>query len=256
MTASPTTAAEVDDDSDDFVVQTITAQDGSVQDPKSLLNLTTEHKRAGLGDYGDVESSSSDSDSDSNSEESIGIAPSKEKVPAAIRHDKTEKPDISKKRKRVRFANDTTDPDPPKGAREVQIVGQLEGAGEDGLDEEMAAFEAEVRVLDGGREEADVDLAEIEDEREQALEEELRTRVINMRKRLRGTESKESAEAAVKLTDQNLRLQLREKRYKSAHEHATADVVDDDDDDDDDNIDLIADWTRISGGKNIRGPSE
>lgn len=244
MMASPTTAADADDDSDDFVVQTITAHDGSVQDPKSMLTFTSEQKSAGFNDYGDVDSSSSDSSSDS--EEYTQHTPTINHPPAA-RDDKMAKQETPKKRKRVRFANDASAQDPPAEVHGVKVAEQIKETAGDGLDEEMAAFEAEVRVLDGGRDEADVDLAEIEDEREKALEDDLRTRVINMRKRLRGSESKESPEAAAALTSENLRLLQREKTSKQDDEYAVAD----EDDDDDDDIDLMADWTEISGrGKN------
>lgn len=246
MANSPSPPQADDDDDDEFEVSAITSSDGTRLKPTAPP--ATAADLLGVGDYADSGSDSSDaSESDSEGGNEAPPRPRPSTKTNGVRPEETSgglpdgeavvEPPL--KRKRVHFAVS----DAETAVKEAPVLDPVVPAGA-GADEEddaeleaaLAAFEAEVGGVGEDKDERDVDLAEAEDAREQAVQEELRKRVERMRARLRGEMGERAEGAKLKVGGEEIKIKVRERKNKEEVQE---------EEESDGEIDLMRDWTQF-----------
>lgn len=246
-----------DDDDEEFEVSAITSSDGTRVKPAAPPPTAAD--LLGVADYAD---SGSDSSGASQSEsENVNEAPLRPLQSAKTNGSRPEgtngngglsdgeavvEPPL--KRKRVHFAVDDAD----ASAKEAPLLDPVVPAGA-GADEEddaeleaaMAAFEAEVGRAGEDKDERDADLAEAEDAREQALQDDLRRRVERMRVRLRGGRGERVEGAKLKLGGEDIRIKVRERVERVERVESEEVQEEEEEEESDGEIDLMRDWTQF-----------
>lgn len=239
-------AADVEED-DEFVIHTITLKDGNVQTPTSRSPSPPTAAFPGIVQYNEAESSSSSGSESPHSPESPAVEQTPKKdagesngkiipLKSGVRRSQY---------KRVRFADDVKSGEPAAKITRLEFGeenNKVDGVEEE-LDEEMALFEAEVGALNGAGEDADVELAEIEDAREEATQKELQLRVKKLKERLKNSGETQGEGVAMLVAGEKVSLR---KRDHEGDKESFKSNAQEKEQEDDEEIDLLADWAQFT----------
>lgn len=240
--SSPASRAE---DDDGFVVHAITSKDGIVETPALGPPSAPTANPLGITNYSDAESFSSSESPSFSAPPLLESTPGKEVPLPNGRSVIAAKEEKRLQHKRVRFAGDVRVAEPATKIPRLESreeKSKAEGDEED-LEEEMALFEAEVGALKGGGDDADIELAEIEDAREEAAQEELRMRVAKMREQLNGVGRKQGGVVTIELAGEKVPLRIQD---RGTGEVGSNSKLQENEEEDDGEIDLLADWTEFT----------
>lgn len=244
--ASP---ASDEDEDDGFEVSAITSSDGKRLMPAAPAPTAAD--LLGVSAYGNSDSDSDGSASDvvadeeggNDSKNSKGTSFPSENINGArpAKRDTELQDEPPSKRKRVQFALDEGDVALRKETVVDPILATVSAEEEAELEATLAAFEAEVGPVDDDLEERDMDLAEAEDAREEALQKELKIRVQQMRARLKGENVGAKPAVRLNLGGEEIRLKVRKtntEKQSNTEEDASESEGE---------IDLMRDWTQFTG---------
>lgn len=245
MTTSASLGPE-EDDEDDFEVSAITSSDGTRVKPAAPPPTAAD--LLGVSGYAASDSDSDVSHSDSEEQQQrqnskpaetndAPLTATNGTLPAKRSGEMPVEP--PSKRKRVQFVVAEEELAPMEEQVMDPIVSGASAEEEAELEAALAAFEAEVGGAGEDLEERDVDLAEAEDAREEAVQQELRKRVQNMRERLKGEKGMTPQAAKLNVGGEEIRLKVRERKVEKKEEE--------DDSDSEGDIDLMRDWTQFAG---------
>lgn len=236
---SGSSAATESNEGDEFIVHAIKSKDGTVETPPVPTSGPL-----GIGHYNDMESSSSSESPSSPASPSLEQTFSKEDLLPNGKTFIAANKERRSKHKRVRFADEVNVAEPVakiprlESGEEEKMVEE----DEEDLDEEMAFFEAEVGALNGGSGDADMELAEIEDGREEAAQEELRMRVKKLRERLNNVGGKQGSAVTVVLAGEKVPLRMWDRR---TDKQGTNSNMNENEEEEDGDVDLLADWSEF-----------
>lgn len=243
------------EDDEQFLVRAVTTADGSRTEfqnpptPKAPDLL-------GVGQY--------DSDSSSSSSSADDLTKPEKPLGAPPRANETDPPqrsnDSKNTRKRVRFADEVGAPDEvetkvPRMQADIEAAAETKVDGEELLQADFARFEELVGLV-RDREDADADLAEAEDAREEARQVLFKEKVQKMRERLKRKSSAavEVPGSSVSVGGEQMKLKLRERsgttyakvKFFSSSLSAAQGSGTADEDESEDDLDLMRDWTHFN----------